>query len=358
MRVLLLGPYPPPHGGVQTNLVAIREMLLAQGIPCSVINLHRHRTGRGQAVYHPTGALETLWLLLRLRYDTLHLHLGGDLTPRLLGLCLACTLIPGKKAVLTFHSGGYASSPAGRSAAPGTLRGRVFRRFDRIIAVNHELVELFHRFGVPPERVRLIPPHALPPRAPDVELPPRLCHFFRTHRPVLLTVGLLEPEYDLPLQVRALGRIRERRPKAGLVLIGSGSLEPRLRGLIEQQPYAEHILLCGDVPHAATLRAIAEADVCLRTTLYDGDSVAVRESLHLGTPVIASDNRMRPAGVRLIPASDLDALCEAIEAALASPRPRGAASISGDEHIRAVLDLYRGLRRRGAVRVATHRAVE
>jgi len=27
MRVLQLGPYPPPHGGVQSNLVAIRPGL-------------------------------------------------------------------------------------------------------------------------------------------------------------------------------------------------------------------------------------------------------------------------------------------------------------------------------------------
>ena len=27
MRVLLLGPYPPPHGGVQANLAAIRELV-------------------------------------------------------------------------------------------------------------------------------------------------------------------------------------------------------------------------------------------------------------------------------------------------------------------------------------------
>ena len=30
MRVVQLGPYPPPHGGVQTNLVAIREYLRRQ----------------------------------------------------------------------------------------------------------------------------------------------------------------------------------------------------------------------------------------------------------------------------------------------------------------------------------------
>ena len=39
MRVLQLGPYPPPHGGVQTNLVAIRAFLLKAEHP---VRGHQH----------------------------------------------------------------------------------------------------------------------------------------------------------------------------------------------------------------------------------------------------------------------------------------------------------------------------
>jgi glycogen(starch) synthase len=346
MRVVLLGPYPPPHGGVQTNLTAIREFLLARGVSCSVINLHRFRAGRGEAVYHPAGALATLRLLIRLRADVIHLHIGGDLTPRLLGLSLTCCLMPRAKAVLTFHSGGYPSSPAGRSARPRTLRGFVFRRFDGIIAVNPEIAKMFARFGVPRERVRLIAPHPLPAAPNRSEMPERLRRFFDAHSPVLVSVGLLEPEYDLPLQVEALGEIRRRFPGAGLALIGAGSLEQDLRRRIAAQPWSDHILLCGDVPHRGTLAAIAGADAFLRTTLYDGDSVSVREALHLGTPVIATDNGMRPSGAHLIPASDPAALCRAVEERLGAPRAaRAVPEDPRDENVEAIYELYRELTR-------------
>jgi glycogen(starch) synthase len=345
VRILLLGPYPPPHGGVQTNLVAIREALLAGGVPCSVINLHRFRTAKGEGVHHPVSALETLRLLIRLRYDVAHLHIGGDVTPRLLALSLACCLMPRKKAVLTLHSGGYPSSEAGRRASPRTWGGFVFRRFDRVIAVNEEIEALFLRYGVPPGRLRLIYPHALPRGAPAAELPEPLARFLCEHSPALITVGLLEPEYDLELQIAALGEIRKAHPRAGLVLVGAGSLEDALREAIARQQWAEHVLLCGDVPHGATLRAIAAADVFVRTTLYDGDSVAVREALHLGTPVVATDNGMRPEGARLFPARDLEALCRAILGALAAPRPEAPAGDDGADNIRAVLDLYKELSR-------------
>ena len=41
--------------------------------------------------------------------------------------------------------------------------------------------------------------------------------------------------------------------------------------------------------------AMSRITIFLRTTLYDGDSISVREALHLGVPVIASDNGMRQA---------------------------------------------------------------
>src|SRR5215831_12762369 len=135
MKVVQLGPYPPPHGGVQTNLVAIREHLRSNGHECDAINLTRFRRQDSDGVYYPAGAAELAKLLARLPADILHLHYGGDLTSRLLGLLGFCTALPGRKTVLTFHSGGYPASSAGRSASPGTLRGVLFRRLDGAIAV-------------------------------------------------------------------------------------------------------------------------------------------------------------------------------------------------------------------------------
>ncbi len=341
MRVLQLGPFPPPWGGVQANLVAIRDYLREQGIPCAVVNITRHRKQDADGVYYPLSAGHLVRLLLRLPYDVLHLHIGGDLTFRLLALSAVCCSVPGKKTVLTFHSGGYPSSPAGRTARPATLRGFVLRQFDAVIGVNAELTKLLQKFGVPAERVHLIQPHAVAmPRTPAYPEPLR--SFMRGHSPVLITVGLLEPEYDLPLQVEAIGQLRERFPGAGLVIAGSGSLEADLRKRIAAAPWSDHVLLYGDMPHEITMQAISDSDAMWRTTLYDGDSVSVREALHLGTPVIASDNSMRPAGVRLVPAQDAAGLVTATAETL----ERGEKvrfEQSGRGNLEAVLNLYRTL---------------
>jgi glycosyltransferase involved in cell wall biosynthesis len=343
MNVLQMGPYPPPHGGVQTNLVAIRKYLMDRGIGCPVINLTRFRREERDNVYYPKIAFGVMRLLLQLNYDLIHLHVGGNLSLRHVGAMLLCSSIPRKKTVFTFHSGGYPSSEAGRRAKPGSLRGVALRRMDGIIAVNQELVDMFQRFGVAAERVRLIPPHAVETGARSSGLPEPIAAFYREHHPMLVTVSGLEPEYDLPLQIEAVGKLRLEFPRIGLAIIGGGSQESEIRRLIESKPYRENLLLCGDVAHETTLEGIRAGTLFLRTTWYDGDSISVREALQLGTPVVASDNGMRPEGVQLVPTSDLEALCRAVEGILRKPERTRPIATSGKENLEAVLRFYTDL---------------
>src|SRR5262249_1967123 len=96
-----------------------------------------------------------------------------------------------------------------------------------------------------------------------------------------------------------------------------------------------------DVAHAATLRAMRTCDLFLRTTLYDGDAVSVREAIHLGVPVIATDNGMRPVGCDLIPIADAGALIRAIEQRLRRPQGPRTEPGNGEENLERVVAIYR-----------------
>lgn len=345
MKILQLGPYPPPYGGVQTHIVALVDFLRQRGIACDVVNLTRFKRASENGIYYPPHALGVARHLLSHRYDIIHLHIGGRIWPQQLALGLACAVLPDTQLVFTFHSGGYPSSPEGRSAHSRTLRAFVLRRFDALIAVNQEIAQFFRTLGVKASRIHVISPYL--GFGANVlshgSLPQQVSDFLNAHDPVLISVGGLEPEYDVSLQMKALGQIRTRHPKAGLMVAGSGSLAEAIRNECNLLPYADHILLNGDLAHGATLQAMQASDIMLRTTWYDGDAISVREALQLGVPVIASDNGMRPAGTHLVPARNLDALVDTVEKILSNPPSRTPLASQSDRNLEDVLNVYQQL---------------
>lgn len=341
MHVLQLGPYPPPEGGIHRNMLAIREELLKNGHHCSIIATAKSsRITSEPNVYHPRNPLKLMALLAKLDYDVLHLHVGGDISKRVLGLIAACAFFGRGKSLFSLHSGGYPLSKHGKAARKNSVRGFIFRQFERIIGVNPLIAEVFERYGVDKNKIRVIYPFFLQNPDENVEIPTKLKDFAERHKPFLLTVCLLEDTYDLFMQIDAMEQILEKFPEAGLMIVGSGSLEEKLREAIRSKNYAGNILLAGDVEHKITLHLINKADILLRTTLFDGDAIAVREALFLETPVIATDNKMRPEHVHLIPMHNPEALVEKIEILANLGKPMKISKPDDRDNIFEVLKVY------------------
>jgi glycosyltransferase involved in cell wall biosynthesis len=344
--VIQLGVYPPPHGGVQTNVVAIHERLQDRGVRSHVISLSRHRHAGIPNVFFPSTALEVARLLLTLPAKIIHFHVGGDITNRLVALAALINSLPGRRSVLTLHSGGYPTSAQARDTRRVKLIHAVFRRFDALVGVNPEVKAFLASSGIAPGKVHQLEPFPHLTRIkPGSASDPRLDSFCDLQKPLLATVGLLEPEYDLPLQFAILRQLRTRYPEVGLVIAGSGSLHDELGRQIAVEPHNERILLAGDVPHPITIELIRRADVLLRTTLYDGDAISVREALQLGTPVVATDNGMRPANVFLAPIGDANAVAMQVMSVLEAPRTDAEAPPKLEQHdgIDDTLALYESL---------------
>jgi len=341
--VVLLGPFPPPHGGVQTHLAALWRYLRDGGIPCEVINLTRYRQQREEGVHVPENALEVVSLLWGRKAAIIHLHFGGTLSPRLLGLSLFASLLPGRRTVLTFHSGGYPTSDAGRALRPSSPAAFILRRLGALIGVNNELSRYFVSLGADPARVHTIVPFALAETPAEGPLPEPLGGFFASCSHRIFSASGFEPEYNITSQFQAMGAIVERFPRAGLAIAGYGRREAEIRAAAAALPWKDRVLLCGDVPHASVLAAMRDADVCLRTTLYDGDAISVREALAVGTPVIATDNGMRPPGVTLVPIDDSAALASAVIAQLEAGHKSASPAGTGMENLAAVAAVYRAL---------------
>jgi hypothetical protein len=89
----------------------------------------------------------------------------------------------------------------------------------------------------------------------------------------------------------------------------AAELDPHQTGAAVHLPYAVDFY-----------EALDAADVYLRPTSTDGNSVAVLEALTLGTPVLASDAVPRPHGVRTYAFGDAEAFLDALRSIKPAPR--------------------------------------
>lgn len=293
MHVLLLGPFPPPEGGVARNIAAIRAYLKRNNHQCTVIRTTRKIVDQEtEGVITPANAIGFLQHMLDSTADVIHVHIGGQINWRICILLGLCILLGRKRSILTIHSGEFGSE---QKPNVSILRF-LFKQFRVIIAVNKQISSVLEQMGVEPNNIRVISPF-VPPSKRSVAVPRNLMDFRDARSPFIVSVGLLEPEYDLETQITAIQSLIQSYPEIGLMIIGSGSLETHLVSLVKQKKLEPYVKITGDLPHEITVQMISAANMLLRTTRFDGDAISVREALYLGTPVIATDNGMRPKGV-------------------------------------------------------------
>lgn len=155
----------------------------------------------------------------------------------------------------------------------------------------------------------------------------------------MVAVGGLEPEYQPLLLIESVDELRNEFPNAGLIIVGGGSLRSVAEQAIAARSLQNNIFLAGPAEHGVVLKLIEKADLMLRVTQFDGDAISVRESLFLGTPVIASRTGLRPEGVQLIDDQTPKSIVTAIEKVLSDPIKPGVASDDSD-NVSEVVDLY------------------
>lgn len=339
MHVVQLGPVPPPEGGVSRNMLAIRDELVANGHRCTLIATTRGGSDE-DGIFRPRTPAALIRLLATLDFDILHLHVGGDVTTRVLGLALAASQFARGRSVLTLHSGAFPLSETAKNAKRLSLAGTVFRSFSRLVAVNGAIAGVFRRFGVNDDNIDVIVPYTPKRPDPDVQLDAKFADLAGVASPFLLSVGGLEADYEPLFLIESLPAILASRPHARLLIVGDGTLRTSAEAKIQELDLADKVMLGGNVPHEQVLHLIERADVLIRATLFDGDAISVREALHLGTPVVATDNGMRPDGVQLLSEHTAAELSVAFEAALNSKVTNPAELSDGTEK---VLKIYEEL---------------
>jgi glycosyltransferase involved in cell wall biosynthesis len=105
--------------------------------------------------------------------------------------------------------------------------------------------------------------------------------------------------YGLDLCINLISDLKTKYPNIGLIF-GLTTYKKNNDYLIRMKNNIKKLNLAKNFLIAIGLKdfwpIIKKADLMLRPTYKDGDSISVREALYLGTPVITSDTTSRPKG--------------------------------------------------------------
>ncbi len=345
LKVLLIGPYPPPHGGVSVHVLAAHKLLTEAGLSCEVLNLDAPSRAKGaDRLRHWARLMRSLRCQAKQGW-IVHVHTNGHNWKSWAVAALGG--VAGNSAagrILTLHSGMVSRYLGTASAWRRVLAAFACSRFTRIVCVTPEIRAALLSLGVPLERTEILPAYlGVVPRKHGIE--PWLLSWIHDHSPVISTALFFRPEYGFRLLVEAVFRLRSRYPRLGCLVMGSGEEQAEAEQFIKKQGLQNAVLLLGDVDHETCLTLISASDVFVRPTFEDGDSVSVREALALGVPVVASTAGVRPNEAILFPSGNLEGLLSGFERALAAPPARRRHAPDGAARL---IELYRQVATTGA----------
>jgi glycosyltransferase involved in cell wall biosynthesis len=143
---------------------------------------------------------------------------------------------------------------------------------------------------------------------------------------LLLGVGRLAPAKDFATLLRALARVRSRRP-ANLVILGEGGKRAGLEAQARELGLEDAVALPGFVDNPFAW--MSRADLFVLSSAWEGSPGVLVEALACGCPVVSTDCPSGPDEIlaggtfgRLVPVGNDEALADAILAALESPVDR------------------------------------
>lgn len=172
------------------------------------------------------------------------------------------------------------------------IENRVYRQAVRFITLSEAFARILERtFGIPPERIRVIPGGVdvdrFAPIISRAEARARLG--WPTDRPIVVTVRRLVKRMGLLDFVDAVAMARRRHPDLLVHICGTGKLSGELSSKISSMGLQDTVKLLGHIDDAKLPLVYRAADFSAVPSLqYEGFGLAAAESLATGTPALVT----------------------------------------------------------------------
>jgi glycosyltransferase involved in cell wall biosynthesis len=308
-KLLIIGPFPPPYGGVSIHIERLITMLNTN---FEIIKIDE-ASQKKATIFNLRSLHFFKYFGLVAKSNIIHIHSGHYLL-RFFHFCTSKVFH--KKLIITIH----AYEERDKTFVEKYIDRFIFKYTNRVIFVSEEISQKFALQN------SIIKPAFLPPNlCEEAQLPLNMLYWIKCKKDdgyliccanaSRLDISNNQDLYGLDLCIEAAKKCREENMKIAFVFVvsdSSGGLNINFyESLINQYDLANLFFL-----HKSSISFISlieQADIILRPTNTDGDALTVREGLFLDKKVIASDVAKRPVGTYTFKNRDIFSLMYVIK---------------------------------------------
>lgn len=331
LRLMLVGPVPPPSGGMANQTRQLKRLLEGEGVQVELVATNApYRPAwagsiRGlRAVFRLLPYLAGLWRAAG-RADVVHVMANSGLAWDLFAApAIQVARWRGRPVVVNYRGGlarEFLSSAAGRVRP-------LLRKAQALVVPSPFLQGVFAEHGV---SARIVP------NIIDTAMfsPPSGAPYGSGYQPEIVVARNLEQLYGNDTAIRAIALLRDRYPALRLRIAGSGPERESLAALAAELGVAERVVFTGRLDVAQMAELYRSADLVLNPSRADNTPNSVLEALACAVPVVSTNVGGVPFLVKhgvtawLVPPDDPAAMADGIDQVMSNHSVRAALSTQG-----------------------------
>jgi glycosyltransferase involved in cell wall biosynthesis len=283
LKVALVGPLPPPAGGMANQTRQLGELLASEGAVVTIVQVNAPYPSKPVEHIPVLRAVVRLFpYLVRLfrvigTVDIVHVMANSGWSWHLFAApAIMIARWRGVPSIVNYRGGEAAKFLAGSHA----LVRFVLRHSSALVVPSRYLHGVFSTHRIHSDVV---------PNIIDLErFRPRTEPRSRSGFNILVPRNL-EPIYDVGTAVCALQILRSALPQVRMTVAGSGPERQRLERLASESGVADAIEFCGRVERDVMASLYRDADVVVNPSLVDNMPNSVLEALASGVPVVSTN---------------------------------------------------------------------
>ena len=169
---------------------------------------------------------------------------------------------------------------------------KVLRHADTLRVVSESIKNLLHTsYSILPTTISVLPIYVDKEKIENGKISFDLHARYGWHF-IMLTVSRLAPEKNLSLALETLAVVRTKFPNTGLIIVGSGPEERKLKSLVKKLKLESAVIFAGWQDNLTSF--YKTSNVFIQTSLFEGYGLALVEAGLSGLPVITT-----PVGIAL-----------------------------------------------------------